>query len=95
MAKQNFKVQPIEGKPTCAYVYINDRLSKVKAYSVSHSAGKMPEINVTLALSEEIETNGKIHIENLEEIANALNRDELSRLCDIWQELNNEHGRDC
>ena len=67
-----FRTEPIEGQPICEKVFIDDLCVQCSSYEVRHSAGNIPRVTIEMGIVPSFDTNAKIKIGNLSEIARQL-----------------------
>lgn len=84
-----FRTEPIEGQPICEKVFIDDLCVKCSGYSIRHSCGDVAKVTIEMSIIPSLDTNAKIKIGNLSEIATAMDEDTFKEFKKIWSEIHN------
>ena len=85
-----FKVEPIEGRQTCAKVTIDGEQRLCRSYKIEHYAGRLPMVNINLVADVQYEQDAEINIVNLHEIASLIDKKTFKEFCRVWEEIHNE-----
>lgn len=84
-----FRTEPIEGQPICEKVFIDDLCFQCSAYKVRHSVGNIPRVIIEMAIVPNFDTNEKIKIGNLSEIATVMDEDTFKAFKKMLAEIHN------
>lgn len=84
-----FITEPIKGQPLCEKVFIDDLCVTCNAYEVRHSACDIPRVTIEMAILPSFDTNAKIKIGNLSEIATVMDEDTFKEFKKLWSEIHN------
>ena len=82
-----FKVKQNEKSPVCSEVTIDGNKVRCTGYKITHYPGEVPVVQMKLLANPELELDAYIKIDNAEEIARSMNKDEFDRFCEIWKEI--------
>lgn len=84
-----FRTEPIEGQPICEKVFIDDLCVQCSSYEVRHSAGNIPRVTIEMGIVPSFDTNAKIKIGNLSEIATVMDEDTFKEFKRLWSQIHN------
>lgn len=84
-----FRTEPIEGQPICEKVFIDDLCVKGSRYEVIHEAGNIAKVVLEIPIMPNIDTNAKIKIGNLSEIATVMDEDTFKEFKKLWSQIHN------
>lgn len=59
-------------------------------YEISHSAGEIPTMKISMNCRARYEHIGIVEIENLEEIASIISKEGLEKLNELWHQKHSE-----
>lgn len=85
----NFRTEPIEGKPICEKVFIDNLCVQCSGYTIRHSCGNVPRVTIEMSIIPSLDTNAEIKIANLSEIATVMDEDTFKAFKKIWSEIHN------
>lgn len=86
---QRFRTEPIEGQPICEKVFIDDLCVRCSEYTLVHSVGNIPRLQIEIPIIPSVCTSAKIEIENLDEIATAMDEETFIAFKKLWSQIHN------
>lgn len=69
-------------------IFIDGERIKCTYYVLSHSAGEVATLDISLAVEADIVSECEVRIKNKEQVARLMNKSEFEKFCQIWKELN-------
>lgn len=69
-------------------VFIDGERIRCTDYVLSHSAGEVATLDISLLVETDIISECVVKIKNKDQIARLMSRSEFENFCDIWEKLN-------
>lgn len=69
-------------------VFIDGERIRCTDYVLSHSAGEVATLDISLSVETDIVSECEVRIKNKEQFARLMNKTEFEEFCRIWKELN-------
>lgn len=85
-----FKVEPIEGRQTCAKVTVDGEQCLCTSYKIEHYAGSFPRVDINFIAEVQYEQDAEINIVNLDKIASLMDKKTFKKFCRTWEDIHDE-----
>jgi hypothetical protein len=82
-----FKVEAIENCPALARVTIDDKPIRCRGYKIEHHVDELPMVELEVLAIPECTMDAIVGINNKEEIASLMDKEEFEKFCEIWKEI--------
>ena len=69
-------------------VFVDGERIRCTDYVLSHSAGEVATLDISLPVETDIISECVVKIKNKDQIARLMSRSEFENFCDIWKNLN-------
>lgn len=81
-----FKTNPLD--TLREELFIDGERIRCTDYVLSHSAGEVATLDISLIVEADIVSECEVRIKNKEQFARLMNKSEFEKFCEIWKKLN-------